>query len=166
MKMKPFYFVCLLLVLFTACSKDSGGGEPGYFMKATIGGTEKNYVSVPAALHINQNGTDILSMTAGANEGLGLQITQTGAFITAGTYTQSSTGNPIVAGIYNPGTLDPSAIFGAGIKFPTSAPLQIVISTLTATQVTGTFSGMYYDNSGIGTDSLLISNGSFNLPIQ
>lgn len=166
MKIKPFYLACLLVIAFAACSKDSGNDNPKYYMKASIGGSEKTYVSVPVALHMNQNGTDILSMSAGANEGLGLQITQTGAVITVGTYTQSGTGNPIIAGIYNPGTTDATAIFGAGLKFPTSAPLQIVISTLTTAEVSGTFSGMFYDNSGTGTDSLMITNGSFNLPIQ
>ena len=104
-------------------------------------------------------------MSAGANEGLGLQITQNGTAISTGTYTQGL-GTYILAGVYNPGTNDVTAIYGAGLKLPTSAPLQIIILTLTATEVSGTFSGMFYDNSGVGTDSLLISNGSFNLPIQ
>jgi hypothetical protein len=42
----------------------------------------------------------------------------------------------------------------------------ITISTLTATRVTGTFNGTVRNNSGTGTSTKIITNGSFSLPIQ
>ena len=166
MKIKPFYIVCLLIISLSACNKDGGSGGSQYYMKATIGGTEKTYTTVPLAMRFDQNSTYVLSMSAGAYEGMGLQITQTGTPLTTGQYTQGGSGNYVIAGVYNPGTADVTAIFGAGLKYPTSVPLQIVISSLTPSEVSGTFSGMYYNNSGVGTDSMLITNGSFSLPIQ
>jgi hypothetical protein len=166
MKTKPFYLFCLLIVSLAACNKDGGSGGSNYYMKANIGGTEKTYTTMPLAMRFNQNDTYVLSMSAGANEGLGLQITQTGTPLTTTQYLQSGSGNYVIAGVYNPGTADVTAIFGAGLKYPTSVPLQIVISNLTSSEVSGTFSGMYYNNSGVGTDSILITNGSFSLPIQ
>jgi len=165
MKMKPFYLVCLFIISLAACNKDGGSGGSNYYMKANIGGTEKTYTTAPLAMQFNQNDTYVLSMSAGANEGLGLQITQTGTPLTTNQYISGS-GNYVVAGVYNPGTADVTAIYGAGLKYPTSLPLQIVISSFTSSEVSGTFSGMYYNNSGIGPDSMLITNGSFSLPVQ
>ncbi|HVX24835.1 MAG TPA: hypothetical protein VHB70_00735 [Parafilimonas sp.] len=159
-----------LLISFAACKKDSGGSS-GYYVKANVGGTQKNYTSTPLGIVQNDGGSYSLTIEAGAGgsslEGLALEINQTSGAIAAGTYDELSGGsNYAIASTYNPGSSDVSAIFGAGLKLPTSQPLQIVITSISNSQVSGTFSGEYYDNSGTGTDSLLVSNGSFNVPIQ
>lgn len=169
-KFSSLLLVCFSILFFAACKKDSDNG-PTYYIKANIGGTEKTYSAIPIAVQINQGGTYSLAISAAANanssEGLGLQINKTSGPITAGTYSDASNSNDyVIAGIYNPGTSDISAIFGAGLKISVSAPLNIVISEITDSKVSGTFSGEFYNNSGTGTDSLLITNGNFNIPIQ
>ncbi len=154
---------------FFSCKKDSDSKNSStYYIKATIGGTEKTYTSNPLVTVINTGTVYSIALSAGAGgsslEGLGFQITQNLKPITAGTYIETGTNEYTIAGDYNPGTTDVSAIFGAGFKPFTSHPLQIVISTLNDATVSGTFSGEFFSNSGNGSDSLLISNGSFNLP--
>ena len=62
-KINSLYLVCLFLISFAACKKDSGsGGSSNYYIKANIAGTEKNYTSTPMAIAINQGGTYSLSM--------------------------------------------------------------------------------------------------------
>lgn len=171
-KINSILLVCLSFLFFAGCSKDdnSGGGN-NYFIKANIGGTAKTFSATPLVVKINQAGTYSLSMSAGAGggslEGLALQINQTSGPIAAGTYSDDAgSSDYVVAATYNPNSSDVAAIFGAGLKISTTAPLQIVISSITDSQVTGTFSGEFFDNSGTGSNSLLITNGEFSLPVQ
>lgn len=174
--MQKIYFfglICLSLIFFTACKKNSGNGNSPYYIKATIGGTEKKYI-FDAYVEVNIAASSIGTtysylMYAGAGgsslEGLGFQINDTTPLITR-TYDQTlGAGDYIITSNYNPGTSNLSEIFGAGLKLTTSRPLQIVITNISNTQIAGTISGEFYSNAGAGTDSLLITNGSFNLPM-
>lgn len=170
-KINSLLFVCLSFLFFAACSKDdNSGGGPKYFIKANVGGTAKTFSANPLVVKINQSGTYSLSMSAGAGgsslEGMALQINQTSGPITAGTYNETLLGDYVIAATYNPNTSDVSAIYGAGLKISTTAPLQIVISSITDSEVSGTFSGEFFDNSGVGSNSLLITSGEFKLPVQ
>ena len=163
--------IAISISLFTACKKDSdnGGGGSNYYVKANVGGTDKNYTSNPMAVELNTGGVYSIAVEAGKEsaspEGLGFQITQNNTAIAAGTYNENSSDYTIIAS-FNPGSSDVSAIFGAGLNPFSSHPLQIVISNISDKEVSGTFSGEFYDNSGTGTDSLLITNGEFKVPIQ
>jgi len=169
--MKKFISLSLIVIsisLFTACKKDSSGGGSNYYVKANVGGTDKNYTSNPMAVIINTSGSYSLAISGGAGgsslEGLALQINSNTGPVTAGTYDENSNDYAIGA-VYNPNSSDVSAIFGAGLKL-SSHPLQIIISNISDKEVSGTFSGEFYDNSGTGTDSLLVTNGEFKVPIQ
>lgn len=169
-KISSIIFICFSVLFFASCKKDSGSGT-NYYMKATIDGTEKTYSSTPLALSVNQSGTYILSMSAsasaGSSEGLGLQITQSSGPIAAGTYTDGASGvSYLLSGVYNPGTVNSSDIYGAGIQLSATSPLTITITNVSTSAVSGTFSGEFFDNSGAGTNSIMITDGSFNLPIQ
>jgi hypothetical protein len=162
--------IAISIFLFTACKKDSSnGGGSNYYVKANVGGTDKNYTSNPMAVIINTSGVYSLAIAGGAGgsslEGLAFQINPNSGPVTAGTYDESS-GDYAIAATYNPGTSDVSAIFGAGLNPFSSHPLQIVISNISDKEVSGTFSGEFYDNSGTGTDSLLVTNGEFKVPVQ
>lgn len=169
-KINILYLVGFLLIAFSACKKETSGGDSGYYIKANVGGTDKNYTSTPMAITLNSGGVYSLSLAAGAGgtsgEGLSFQITQNDAPVTAGTYSEGGSGDYVVGGVYNPGTTDLAEMFGAGMHYPVSHPLQIVITNITDKKVSGTFSGEFFDNSGVGSESLMITNGSFNLPIQ
>ena len=171
MKKLSFFLLAFFTVLFFSCKKDSSssGSSSNYYIKATVGGTQKNYTSNPLVTIINQSNIYSMSLSAGAGgtslEGLALQITQNNTPILAGTYLESGT-TYTIAGDYNPGSTDVSAIFGAGLNPLSAQPLQITISQLSDKIVSGTFSGEFYSNSGVGSDSLLVANGSFNLPIK
>ncbi|MBV9962775.1 MAG: hypothetical protein JO072_11050 [Parafilimonas sp.] len=171
-KISSVLFVCLSLLFFASCKKSSGGGS-NYYIKANVDGTEKTYTSTPLAFTINQSGTYSLNMSASASkdtssyEGLSLQINQSGAPVTAGTYIDGTSGaNYVLAGIYNPGTSNLSSIFAAGAQLSTTAPFTITITSISSSQVSGTFNGEYFDNDGFGSNSVIITNGEFSLPIQ
>lgn len=169
-KINFLYLIVLLLISVTACKKETGSSDSGYYIKANVGGTDKNYTSTPMSITINSGGVYSLSLAASAGgtsgEGLSFQITQNGAPITTGTYSESGSGDYTIAGVYNPGTTDLAEMFGAGMHFSPSVPLQITIINISDKKVSGTFSGEFFDNSGMGSESLIITNGSFNLPIQ
>ena len=168
-KITSLLFVCSSLLFFASCKKDSGDGT-NYYIKANIDGTEKTYNSTPLAFSVNQSGTYSLAMSAsagtGSSEGLALQINQSSNPITATTYTDGTGGDYALGGDYNPGTTDVSKLYGAGLQLSTTAPLTITITQITSSQVSGTFSGEFFDNSGAGSNSIMITNGEFSLPIQ
>ncbi|MGG9961538.1 hypothetical protein [Ferruginibacter sp. SUN106] len=107
--------------------------------------------------------------TATNSEGLVLDIdkSSTGGTVTTGTYVNtllgSTTGGYILGANYkdlNAVTWSPKSILS------TPDPFTIIITSLTATTVTGTFSGTVRENFGSGTNTKSITNGVFNLPIH
>src|SRR5436305_11689079 len=151
-KISSLLLVCLSLLFFASCNKSSGGGS-NYYIKANIDGTEKTYTTNPLVVSINQNSYYSLAVSAGSanssSEGISLQITQNSGAITSGTYIDGTAGaSYTLGGDYNPGTTDIAKIYGAGLQLSTTAPLTITITQLTNSQVSGTFSGEFFDNSG------------------
>jgi len=170
-KIGSLLIICFSILFFVGCKKDSvNSSSSAYYMKATIGGTAKVFTFNPNVIKFDVGGTSSLAFNAAIGstslEGLALQITRSPGTITAGTYTDGGNNDYVVGGTYNPGSNDLSAIYGAGMKISVTAPLKVVITQITASKVTGTFNGEFFDNSGSGSKSLLITNGEFNLPIQ
>jgi hypothetical protein len=169
-KISSLLIICSTILFFASCKKDSGSGGSNYYIKANIGGTEKTFTSTPLVIKFDQTGAYSISLSAGAGgsslESLGLQIEQSSGPITAGTYSDDGNSDAVVGGAYNPGSTDVSDIYGAGLQISSTAPLKVTISEISDTKVSGTFSGEFFDNSGTGSNSLMITNGEFNLPIQ
>ena len=103
-------------------------------------------------------------MQCNSNESFVLAIQDlSGASIVPGTYTMAGSGATyqIYAKYTDPtasDTWDPSD----GSALPKD-PFTITITTITATTVTGTFSGTIRDAGGTGSNVKTVSNGSFSV---
>jgi hypothetical protein len=64
-----------------------------------------------------------------------------------------------------PASQDPAKIYSAGLQDGNNPKLQVTITTITATNVSGTFSGTFYDNDGDGPGTAAVTEGKFNLPL-
>ena len=158
------------LLMFASCTKDSGSIKDNS-IKASIDDTARTFNFAATATYVSTASPYSLVLYAGtgasSNEGVTLSISQTGIPITAGTYTQSGgAGVYVIGGVYNPGTTVTSEIYGAGFNVGADPQFTITITSISATNVTGTFSGAFYDNSGFGSNKKVFSNGQFNLAIQ
>jgi len=168
-------FIALLLIYFSslffaACKKNSDS-KPTYYMKADIGGTEKTYATNAEATRSGLGRFYFLTMRAiagnNSSEGLILSIEQLIDTFTTGTYTERASNDYDVTGTYNPGSSDPSAVFETdGLLGALGMPLKITISEISDTQVAGTFSGEFFGRNGSDSNSILITDGEFNLPIH
>ena len=170
MKNFNLLYLLLLFVTFAACKKESDN-SPKYFIKAVIGDSEKIYtdsITAVKGVTFNTYGLNFSAyLSSNHNNGLEFEMAQSNKDITSGTYTQSNTTSYSIVAVYKTGTSGLYYSFGAFYdKISATEPLQITISTISNTQVSGTFSGMFYSQDAFHTDSLRISNGSFYLPIQ
>ena len=158
------------LLFFASCKKDSDS-VPENNIKANINDTAKTFSYAATATYIGTGSPYSLVLYAGMGsssmEGVTLSISQNGTPITPGTYTQSGgSGIYTIGGVYNPGTTVTADIYGAGFNVGADPQFSITISSISATNVSGTFSGAFYDNSGFGVKKKVFSNGQFNLAIQ
>ena len=99
---------------------------------------------------------------------LSIDKSSTGGTVTTGTYVNtlagSLAGGYILNALYTDGTnadWAPASIFAT-----TPDPFTITITSLTATRVVGTFNGTIRDNLGVGTNTKIITEGVFNLPVK
>ncbi|MEO6582756.1 MAG: hypothetical protein ABIO05_00435, partial [Ferruginibacter sp.] len=141
----------------------SGGG--GNFITCKING-------VDVAFNLNAKATYLtpgqdLEISGNVNttspEAILLEVDRTSvpATVIPGTYTiagSSSTTYDLIIGYLDP--------LGAVWSTGPSDPFTVIISTLTATRVTGTFSGTIRSNAGGGTATKIITAGSFNVPVM
>jgi hypothetical protein len=153
----------------TVLAGTTGGGGSSDILEARIDGLPAQFNQNPSALLVTVLGFQSLSITgvtAGA-QNLALSITKTNSSpITAGTYTvnQFITGNVINCIYRETGT----NIFLAQTN-PTAIQIPaftIIITSITATRVIGTFSGPVKDNNGAGPGVKTFTQGTFNVPIM
>ena len=98
------------------------------------------------------------------DESIGLGVYKSGTSITPGTYTVNQFPAAIVAAGYSSPTTDYQAL--SDFMGATQTPgFTITISTISATKVTGTFSGRVFDNMGAGPGFKDISGGKFSVTI-
>ncbi len=113
-------------------------------------------------------------LITGENTGLSTEFllnidkSSTGGTVTAGTYLNtlaaSIAGGYLIGGNYT----DAANIVWAPKSIISGTPdaFTIVITSITATRVIGTFSGTIRDNFGSGTNTKSVTEGVFNLPIN
>ena len=123
-----------------------------------IAGVNDN-TSLPGFTILNLSG----DASATGNEAINLTVTKSGTSIGPGIYTVNQAPGTIVVGNYTDPANDDYIAQPDGTTQPT--PFTIVISTITATRVTGTFSGPVKDNSGMGPGVKQINNGQFSVPL-
>jgi len=153
----------------TVLARTPGGGGSSDILEAKIDGLPVQFNQNPSALLATVLGLQTLSITgvsAGA-QNIALSITKTNASaITAGTYTvnQFATGNVISCLYTETGT----NIFLAQTN-PTTVQIPtftIIITSITATRVIGTFSGPVKANNGAGPGVKTFTQGTFNVPVM
>jgi hypothetical protein len=142
------------------------GPPPGNFITCDLNGVYTNFSSnITATNSATENGgtgtaglfiagydTAITSATA-----INLAVGTNSSIVGLGTYTVLS--NPTAFFAY----LDASSnIWAVNIN----SPFQIVVTTVNATNVQGTFFGVIKDQQGAGTNSIGITNGVFNVPLH
>ena len=190
MKRLILYFLPLVLML-SACSKEKstefndndpgtggpgtggpgtgGPGSGGYYFRCKIDGVAKNYSAFVIAQKIAAGGGASYAVSGSlvANgtsfEGMALQI-NTNVPLTTGTYSDDAGGTDYAIGaVFNPNSQ--TIVYGNLTISPTD-PLKIVITSLSSTEIAGTFKGTLYqvDTQNPGAPNpptKVISEGEF-----
>jgi hypothetical protein len=161
--------ICLPFI-FASCKKPNNDtNSTDYYMSAKVGGEQKTYKINPVAVKLQLDTVYAIGLTAYGNVTTGeyffLDVTTNKPIVTD-TYIDAGANDLVVIGGYNPGTTDGTKVYGAGLQTDNNPPLQITISILTATNVSGTFSGTYYNNGGDGPGIIAVTEGKFNLPLH
>lgn len=160
--MKKLSFVLIIITIYcSSCSKNKVDTSP-YYIKAMFNGQEKTFLDDPAAAEYSGDITAGFSMKAkdnSANTSVYLGIMHPfGVKITEGVYKEISNG-------YEPSgnyVIEDKIFYASGFILNAST-IQIAISNLTNTTVSGTFSGKLNNTAN---DSIIITNGTFNLPVH
>ena len=157
---------CTFSITFTAAP-----GNPAIFM-AQLNGVPTDFglsadgsYFQPNDLVISGNGTPFPVKFY-----INIDKSSSGSPVTNGMYVNTAAGQTGGGYILTVDYTDPSnnswqpadAFFGA----MTPDPFQINIISITATRVIGTFFGTIRDNGGIGTNTISVTNGVFDLPIN
>ncbi|OQP52053.1 hypothetical protein A4H97_25920 [Niastella yeongjuensis] len=168
----------LLLAVFvvSSCGKEKSVEEDvsQYYIKCKIGSVDKTFKYALTAQKVAVSSTETNYTFSGqANkdpnnlEGVGFTIRFQIPPATGTTYKETDpTNDYLLACIYNPNTNDQSKMFSSdGAE---DNPFQITFTEITATSISGTFSGKLYpltssDHTG---DSAVLSNGQFKLKLQ
>lgn len=165
-----------LLFAFTSCKKKSDV-IPVNTISATIDGVGMNFnTNVNARFTGNFEGTGniglvILGATtnSGPTSNMGISfVTANSGTIIKGTYSAASANNnpPVWAALaytdYNPGSGQPATNYITNVN--TALPFTITITSISSTNIQGTFSGSVTDLNNI-SNSKTVTNGKFNVNI-
>jgi hypothetical protein len=164
--MKKLFAIAILgSLVFVSCEKTSSGG----LLQATINGTVTNLGT--AATATTSGLTGLYTITIQGATGTALSSGDFGISI--------SSISPIVAGIYT----DTVSVFGAnlaelqyipsatvagpvfGSASQKSHPTTVVVTSVSSTQITGTFQGTIYAADDTAAASTTITNGTFNMKL-
>ncbi|MDP4150378.1 MAG: hypothetical protein Q8927_01300 [Bacteroidota bacterium] len=179
MKNISFLAVALfsLLTLSLSCKKSNNAGS-SYFITATINGTAKSFATMPFA-HVATNlGITLVGISGGVSNTEPIDISvaniPSGQPIVAGTYSDTSTSFVVEAlyspkstsGVsYNGGSNEDGSNSGLGNSAPGNH-FKVVITSITSTEIKGTFGGNVYLNGDPASTVLAITNGSFYVKFQ
>jgi hypothetical protein len=161
MKKIIFPVVCSLLIFFS-CSKSASSASGGS-ITATVNGSNQTFNTSALAISEAASGAYSLAITGfegAANNSNQVTIGIAGSSpITTGTYTTFGSAADEVSMVYSlPGNIEYAAI--------SNAP-QVTITSISTTNVQGTFSGiltLYSGTSSTTTES--VTNGKFNVSIK
>jgi len=155
----------LALVLLASCKKSSSSSSSGGgTITATVDGTQMTFNNILVAKDTSYMGAYALSfagassLTANTPE-LSLTVDGTSP-ITTGTYTLNATSptTDLPGLAYAVGS---SLVYGSDISGTNSTT--VVITSLSKTNVQGTFSGMLTLQLGTGATTKTVTNGKFNV---
>src|SRR5690606_38068988 len=165
-------------VLFAGCSKSgTSDSSDNYYIKGKKNGADFSYTNYAMAtiFEIIADHTSLsLSANNSSNAGdltgmvLGINFSNGGS-LAPGTYIEDGGGVIYaVSGVRNPNST--TIVYGAGgIHVPTARPLKIVITSITDTEITGTFEGAFYKQDlsipEYYDEYLDFTEGEFRLPL-
>ncbi|MEI6945771.1 hypothetical protein V9K67_01140 [Paraflavisolibacter sp. H34] len=180
MKYVSFLFLLLLSLVFTGCLKEkseetgTAGGSTTYFLRFKMNGTTKNLnFNNQAKFQVTPDVTTLVltgfaAATPATNpESLILSLNFLKAAPATGAYSED--GNPddyVLGGIYLENT---STSYYAGQEATPALPLTLNLTKLDSAVAEGTFQGAFYKADASGattTENILITEGSFRLPIK
>ncbi len=134
------------------------------FITCKINGSSMSFNNNALSTKSSGSGSSSLSVSgnSNANESIVLGITNI-VSETLGTGSYTSSGATLsVVGMYT----DQSNITWVGGIVAYSSNFTIVVTSIDATRVSGTFTGVIKDNVGAGPNSKTITEGSFSVPIH
>lgn len=151
-------------VLFSSCKKSSTSIDSGYFVQADANGTVVKYTGYTAAISTMLPGSYVLDIqgqkSLNSSTDILSAVIMDGSPITTKTYTDEMVnGSPqgIVSYYDNTDKQYSSAL-------AITPAVNITVTAITGTYVTGTFSGTAVDiNSG---STVILTNGSFKVKVQ
>ena len=159
--------VLALVTTLSSCSSDSSSSGSGGLgtLKASVGGTSFKSIPQAATAIIASNGTfQNLSISGADATGKSLILTIIGENIGVGTYSITDQSDEIASGTYTEVDIsNPSSaqVWGAPYDGGGNSG-SIIITSMTATNVKGTFSFTAI-NATTGTGTKAITNGVFNV---
>jgi hypothetical protein len=159
--MKKLFAIAILgSVVLVSCKKSSGGGAP---LQATINGKATSFGTEASGLTSSGGGqyTIVVAGVSGTTSPNAFSVTvESSSPIVAGTYTDTSTTN--FGGLqYIP--YNTTNFFASAGQ--ASHPTKVVVTSVSSTQISGTFQGTLYAGQDTTTTPETITNGSFNVKL-
>ena len=177
--MKKLTFLSVILVSAILSCKKSNSSSSSTHLTATVGGTAKTFDTAALANKSSIAGTDVITIMGYNNpssgEGVNFTIDNSSANgkpIVAGTYTDtSSTGFHVGFTYVGQGQATwigstSTAADAAGAQITIKNHLKIVITSVDATSIKGSFSGDLYPNGDVTGTPLTVTNGDFYVKFQ
>lgn len=163
-KIKNLFRVCLLCLLLF-CIKSYASSNFSGTITATVDGAVQNFNDAAMAVSVNAGGIQGMSITGvqgSSLSGVTIIITPSTGAVTSGTYIGSSSSNEVQFTYANVGT----GVSYQNSAFSEGSNATVVITSISSTNIQGTFRATLVLQSGNGAATKTITNGSFNLPIQ
>ena len=166
-----FALICVAALLFFSCKKEKDEPDSSSYISFKMDGVQKNFQAKSVAVKVTQGELNSIAFTAYQDtisaEFVYIQVTQKDKPISTGTYMDPGPNSEdllVIAG-YMPANQDPVKTYSAGLQEDNNPRLQVTITSLTDKNVTGTFSGTFYDNDGDGPGTSAVTEGKFSLPL-
>jgi len=152
---------CLVLV-FSACKKDSTKTTTSNSITATVGSSNFNFSTAATAEVISGSGIysiQILGSTGAGSSAQGVSIAiESDKPIVKGTYSVTDTSSfTDITYVENPSVSTP-------VSFSSQVTGTVNITSISSTNVQGTFSGILVSNQD-NTTTQILSNGKFNVSV-
>ncbi|HMG81475.1 MAG TPA: hypothetical protein VK559_00435 [Ferruginibacter sp.] len=171
--MKKIILFAIAVIVFASCEKtsDSNGNTNGTVARgsivATVDGVTTTYNGTVSGV-IQDSGTDIeLQGATGTypNLGAGIILDITGPSLSARTYTDTIASLPYFISDAGIGYID--ALGNSYFDAPSSAGFStITVTSLTSTQIQGTFQGIVFVGADTSQAKKTVTNGKFNLSLR
>lgn len=162
------FAIVVSAITFSSCKKDSAAST-GYYVKATVNGTEINYTGFTSAIFLTMPSGEATPFNVLDIEGMKVQNGTTDVFaidvtdfspITTKTYTDAAVGDTFQGTIsyYDDSTNEYNSVLAI------TPAVNITITEITSSYVAGTFSGTTVAITNGNT--AVITNGSFKVKRQ